>query len=263
MNLYTKTLYKVHGSNASWEWLEIISPCVVQLCKLVSQMHDTYGSAQGNKHAPPNLSYDIGCLIDSMREFSIYTPDPRGRAIEGPKASIANVLTVSAHQLIGPLADYNELFERLRRRRRLYPVVGERPAIYSHAPEYNVHACAGRTAEIVPGVSLQTAHGSVPVPAAGSHSGGQELSQYDDDDKLDRASVTSRRSSTQGDVLEPPTPSATFHDSDASLSSDGASEGEQADVEDSERLPWEQILDEPLERLFTLDTEENVDVYMY
>lgn len=96
-------------------------------------MHQAFGSAQGNKHTPPDLSYDIDRLMDSMREYKIYTLDPQGRVIEGDKAVVADVLAVGAQQLVGPLRDYNSLFERLRRRRRLHPVTGEALAVFSHA----------------------------------------------------------------------------------------------------------------------------------
>lgn len=51
--------------------------------------------------------------------------------------------------------------------------------------------------------------------------------------------------------------------SDNATSSDEASGDDADDPEDEEPLPWERMLDEPLEQVFTLDNDEDVDLYMY
>jgi hypothetical protein len=47
--------YAAHGSSASWDWLEMIVPCVDVLWHLSRMMHNILGSDQGTKHEPPNL----------------------------------------------------------------------------------------------------------------------------------------------------------------------------------------------------------------
>ena len=43
-----KVIYKVHGSNTSWEWLAMISPCIDILRQLATQIHVELGSHQGS-----------------------------------------------------------------------------------------------------------------------------------------------------------------------------------------------------------------------
>lgn len=118
-----QSVYKAHGSNASWEWLEIIAPCITQLRQLSTMMHDTFGSFQGNKHAPPDLSNDIDELMNSLREHAVYMPQ-ESRSIDGDKAEVPDVVALGAGQLVTPIIEYNAMFERLRQRRRLRPLVG-------------------------------------------------------------------------------------------------------------------------------------------
>ncbi|EIW74151.1 hypothetical protein CONPUDRAFT_160399 [Coniophora puteana RWD-64-598 SS2] len=59
LNYWVKIFCRAHGSNASWEWLEVVAPCVNVLRKLSNKINAALGSKQGNHHAAADLSADI------------------------------------------------------------------------------------------------------------------------------------------------------------------------------------------------------------
>ncbi|KAH8987151.1 hypothetical protein EDB92DRAFT_1784513, partial [Lactarius akahatsu] len=59
LNYWIKNYYQVHGSGASWEWLATISPCIKVLQQLATEVNNTLGLKQGNRHASANLTKDI------------------------------------------------------------------------------------------------------------------------------------------------------------------------------------------------------------
>ncbi|KAH9912367.1 uncharacterized protein B0H18DRAFT_1127286 [Fomitopsis serialis] len=121
---WTKRIYSAQGSGASWDWLEITSPCIGALRHLVTSMNDALGSRQGIKHAEPDLRRDIEELRRSLADANVYRVEP-GRVIDGEKAVTPNVVAVGVSQLLGPLGEYNAMFARLRKRRaRTSPLVG-------------------------------------------------------------------------------------------------------------------------------------------
>ncbi|TFY52109.1 hypothetical protein EVJ58_g10195 [Rhodofomes roseus] len=121
---WTKTIYNAQGSGASWEWLEMISPCITVLRQLVTSMNDALGSKQGTKHAPPDLTRDIQEIRRSLAEGHVYEIQP-GRIIDSEKGIVPNVVAAGLSQLAGPLDEYNKTMMRLKkRRRRTSPLVG-------------------------------------------------------------------------------------------------------------------------------------------
>ena len=67
-----QTVYSMQGGGTSWEWLEMVSPCVNVLHRLVSGMNDTIGSKQGTKHATPDITRDLCELRHSLAEAQVY-----------------------------------------------------------------------------------------------------------------------------------------------------------------------------------------------
>ncbi|KAI0731532.1 hypothetical protein C8Q72DRAFT_823117 [Fomitopsis betulina] len=121
---WTKTIYNTQGSGASWEWLEMILPCITILRQLVTSMNEALGSRQGSKHAPPDLRRDLQEIQRTLAEAHVYSIIP-GRRLEGDKAVVPNVITIGLQRLAGPLAEYNRTFARQQvRRRRTQPLVG-------------------------------------------------------------------------------------------------------------------------------------------
>lgn len=118
-----QTIYNANGSNASWEWLEKISPCIDVLRQLATHMNDTLGSRLGQKHHTPDISKDLRKLLDTLRSKAVYEIK-LGRTVDSAKVEVPNVVTAGFRALAGPLREHNERFERMRRRYRETPLVG-------------------------------------------------------------------------------------------------------------------------------------------
>ncbi|KAI0350723.1 hypothetical protein OH77DRAFT_1514255 [Trametes cingulata] len=121
MNYWIKIIYKAQGSNASWEWLQNISPCVMLLRTLATQVNRSLGARLGTRHHSPQLHRDISAIRDKLRMHNVYGVEP-GRIIEGENREVPNVVTTGLNQLPGPLSDYNRMFTQLQRRRRMTPL---------------------------------------------------------------------------------------------------------------------------------------------
>ena len=146
---YVQTFYKAHGSNASWEWLETIGPCVDILRQLATQINTDLGSRQGSKHATPDLTRDINELIKSLREHRVYEVE-HGRIIEGDAPTVPNIVSAGLSALPTPLREYNDAFRKLQERRRMTPLIGT-PAARHH--------------ELLPHIQVQS---TLPPTASGS-----------------------------------------------------------------------------------------------
>ena len=118
--------YKVHGSNASWEWLELLAPCVDVLRQLSKNFNDILGADQGTRHAPANLNEDITTLMESLDENNVYRIK-KGRVLDEDDEPIKDVIAVGLQNLVegnkNPLSEYNEAFRNLQARRRRKPVI--------------------------------------------------------------------------------------------------------------------------------------------
>ncbi|KAH9934407.1 hypothetical protein B0H21DRAFT_77941 [Amylocystis lapponica] len=123
MNFWIKTVYKAHGSNASWEWLETIAPCINILRQLATEINGSLGAKQGTKHHTPDLTRDITELRQSLRTHRVYHIEP-GRVIDGEDSVVPNIAAIGFNRLVGPLNEYNETFTRLKARRLTAPLVG-------------------------------------------------------------------------------------------------------------------------------------------
>ncbi|EJF61026.1 hypothetical protein DICSQDRAFT_41746, partial [Dichomitus squalens LYAD-421 SS1] len=123
MNFWIKVIYKAQGSNASWEWLQMVSPCISVFRQLALQMNATLGARLGTKHQSPDLQKDLELLSNSMRENGIFHVEP-GRVLRAmTSAEVPNVVATGLKQLPGPLFEYNKMFHQLQRRRRETPLV--------------------------------------------------------------------------------------------------------------------------------------------
>ncbi|KAJ8462312.1 hypothetical protein ONZ51_g10984 [Trametes cubensis] len=137
LNFWTKNVYQAHGSNASWEWLQTISPCINILRRLATQINQDLGSRQGSKHTTPDLDFDIHELMDSLAHHRVYDIEP-GRTISSEKPTVLNAVSAGLGQLAGPLADFNAQVRRLQARCQMTPVVGrpyiDRPETHGSTP---------------------------------------------------------------------------------------------------------------------------------
>ncbi|KXN92075.1 hypothetical protein AN958_09778 [Leucoagaricus sp. SymC.cos] len=125
LNFWIKTFYKAHGSNASWEWLSLISPCVEVLRQLASSFNSALGSDQGVQHTTPNLSHDITSLIDSLCDHRVYEKID-GQKLDDDDEPTRDIWTSGVEAMVGVaqnlLFEYNTTFKRLQKHRRRTPV---------------------------------------------------------------------------------------------------------------------------------------------
>ncbi|KAJ3555923.1 hypothetical protein NM688_g2309 [Phlebia brevispora] len=128
-NFWIKVMYAAQGSAASWEWLATISPCIMLLRSLATQMNDTLGSKQGTKHHSPNLDKDIQEIMKSLRMHEVYVYHKEGRPIEGKGGEVKDVIAEGVIRLGSALKEYNTTFERLRARRTVPPLIGPVPVV--------------------------------------------------------------------------------------------------------------------------------------
>ncbi|KAF9564044.1 hypothetical protein CPC08DRAFT_760432 [Agrocybe pediades] len=122
LNFWIKSFYKAHGSNASWDWLKMISPCVDVLRELARNFHGMLGADQGTRHAEPQLAKDIESLMKYLSEHDVYKIR-KGRTLDDDEPPAKDVITAGFHSLTmgakNPLSEYNDAFARLKRRRRM------------------------------------------------------------------------------------------------------------------------------------------------
>ncbi|KAL4247085.1 hypothetical protein ABKN59_001421 [Abortiporus biennis] len=137
-----QVIYKAHGSNASWEWLVMIAPCIEILQKLARQMNQDLGDKQGTKHQSPDLSEDIQTLMNSLAEREVYTCKP-GRVIHRDNAIIPNVVNVGLSSIPASVGEFNQKFKQQQARRRVAPLLGpvlsitKASGITQHLPALN------------------------------------------------------------------------------------------------------------------------------
>lgn len=131
----TQNYYQAHGSNASWEWLATIAPCVVILRRLATDIHGVLGSKQGTRHAAPDLTEDIEKLMESLDEREVYRL-VLGRIFDDDDVPAPDAVTEGFQALCfgssTPLKDYNKQFLAFQRRRRIRPLVGTSDTVGSN-----------------------------------------------------------------------------------------------------------------------------------
>lgn len=242
-------------------------------------MHDEFGSRQGNRHAPPDLSLDIDELMKSLREHRVYIQEA-GRVIEGDKAVAPDVIAKGAEQMLDSLTEYNALFQRLRERRRLRPLVGDPPTfpvqpsniavVVRHDDTATVHE---NPASGQPGGSSATVNGHTDPTASTEPSGGAIASddgawRVEAEYLLDSMSITS--SEFSGSASEAGSEDAHGAGTSGTGATDvpdyeessASSDGGNRESEDNEEEYTFQLDLDP-EPVFSLETEADVDFYMY
>lgn len=120
-------MYAAHGSNASWEWLAMISPCIDVLRKVASQVHASLGSHQGRKHTSPDLTRDIRVLMASLDEHRVYEVGAERKGVDESEIElIPDLWGVGVAQMTdganATLTEYNAAFKTLQARCRVKPL---------------------------------------------------------------------------------------------------------------------------------------------
>ncbi|TFK17588.1 hypothetical protein FA15DRAFT_578966, partial [Coprinopsis marcescibilis] len=116
-NFWIKVFYKAHGSNTTWEWLEMVSPCIYALRHLATSMRDLLGSNLGARHCPPDLTRDINVLMKSLQEHKVYKL-VQGRKLNNDNPPVTDVIAAGLRSLLegDALDNYNENFQNLQQR---------------------------------------------------------------------------------------------------------------------------------------------------
>lgn len=110
-------MYKANRSNASWEWLAMISPCIAVLRKLAEQMNSVLGEPLGTKHHTPEWHHDLMTMHNSMCKHSVFHMCA-GYVLCGIKEpEVPNVIAAGLKQLTNPLTEYNKTFQQLQQHR--------------------------------------------------------------------------------------------------------------------------------------------------
>ncbi|CAA7269639.1 unnamed protein product [Cyclocybe aegerita] len=111
MNFWIKNFYRAYGSSASWEWLEMVAPCVEILRQLARGFKQMLGSDLGTAHHPMDLSHDLPDLMDNEDDAP---------AVDIISSGLKDLLKGKE----SPLVNYNDAFHHLQARRCLKPLVG-------------------------------------------------------------------------------------------------------------------------------------------
>ncbi|KAF9024004.1 hypothetical protein BDP27DRAFT_1547499 [Rhodocollybia butyracea] len=124
INYWVKVFYKAHGSNMSWKWLGMITPCINVLRQLAKTINEILGYDQGLRHAAIDTSKDIASLMVCLNDRNVYQLT-QGRKLDEDQ-SVADVIAIGLEALTSgnhnPLHEYNEAFLQYQRRRRMCPV---------------------------------------------------------------------------------------------------------------------------------------------
>lgn len=102
----------------------MISPCIGVLRKLALEVNGALGVRLGSKHQTPNVERDLMAVCNSLQEHNVFGIE-RGRVINSTDVTsglVPNVINIGLNQLAGPLNDYNDVFRKLQRRRRMTPL---------------------------------------------------------------------------------------------------------------------------------------------
>ncbi|KAH9165160.1 hypothetical protein EDB89DRAFT_1858634, partial [Lactarius sanguifluus] len=117
LNYWIKNYYQAHGSGASWEWLATISPCIEVLRRLATEVNNTLGSKQGNRHASADLTKDIKILMDSLEQNNVYK-EVLGRTLGDDESPAPDVMDEGYSALTwgakSPLRQFNRLISTLQ-----------------------------------------------------------------------------------------------------------------------------------------------------
>ncbi|KDQ20919.1 hypothetical protein BOTBODRAFT_50953 [Botryobasidium botryosum FD-172 SS1] len=102
MDYWIKSVYKAHGSNSTWEWLAMISTCVIALRDTVRAINKACGVVQTTAHTTPSLHNDISKLMVSLANNSVHDHQgpPHSFSSEGSRAK--GFLTEEYNELKNP-----------------------------------------------------------------------------------------------------------------------------------------------------------------
>ncbi|KDQ05525.1 hypothetical protein BOTBODRAFT_122690, partial [Botryobasidium botryosum FD-172 SS1] len=99
MNFWIKSVYKAHGSNSTWEWLAMISTCVIALQDTIRAVNRVCGVVQTTAHTTPSLHSDISKLMVSLANNSVHDHEGPPRSFSSEDSRAKDVLTEGYNKL--------------------------------------------------------------------------------------------------------------------------------------------------------------------
>ncbi|EPS92574.1 hypothetical protein FOMPIDRAFT_1056740 [Fomitopsis schrenkii] len=251
LNFWIKTVYKAHGSNRSWEWLVMISPCIDVLRRLASYMNPSLGALQGTKHAATSLDKDIRQLVSSLRSHRVYEFQP-GRIIDdgtGQSAVVRDSITHVLQQLAEPLKEFNTAFAKLQSRCDNTPLLGEKYSTLGVGLSEPAPVAPQASNAVAPAPAV-----TVPAPATAAQASTEGTSPPESPPgSLPLAAADGDESDESG------------HDApseSSASSSDGAPDLDSAEAESSGENLEDEDVDFDSPTCFSLDTAEDVALDM-
>ncbi|KAG8736220.1 hypothetical protein FRC10_009557 [Ceratobasidium sp. 414] len=108
-----KRMYSAHGSNQSWKWLLMITPCIAALRTLTKDLNGMIGNYRTTRHSSPDKMRDILKLIDSLKKYEVYNIKP-GRTFDNKGGPVVDAESVGLEGLLWgnmpALTEYNKDF---------------------------------------------------------------------------------------------------------------------------------------------------------
>ncbi|KAG9081845.1 hypothetical protein FRC06_005366 [Ceratobasidium sp. 370] len=95
---------RAHGSNETWEWLVMITPCIGALRTLTKDLNEMIGNYRTTRHSSPDKMRDILKIIESLGKYKVYEVC-EGRTFDNKCDPIVD------SQSLG-LEEYNKEFKR-------------------------------------------------------------------------------------------------------------------------------------------------------
>ncbi|QRV82401.1 hypothetical protein RhiJN_10416 [Ceratobasidium sp. AG-Ba] len=69
---WIKRVYSAHGSNETWEWLTMITPCIGALRTLTKDFNDMIGNYRTTRHSSPDKTRDILKIVGSLEKYDVH-----------------------------------------------------------------------------------------------------------------------------------------------------------------------------------------------
>ncbi|KAG9123824.1 hypothetical protein FRC07_013844 [Ceratobasidium sp. 392] len=117
---YVKRVYSAHGSNETWEWLTMITPCIGALRTLTRDFNEMIGNYRTTHHSSPDKTRDILKIIESLEKYKVYEVH-EGRTFDNKCDPIVDAQSLGLESLFwGKLSGLKEYNKEFKARQKAY-----------------------------------------------------------------------------------------------------------------------------------------------
>ncbi|KAF8593298.1 hypothetical protein BDV93DRAFT_429166, partial [Ceratobasidium sp. AG-I] len=110
---WIKKIYNAHGSNASWAWLAMISPCIAALRALAKDLNSMLGNYRSTQHTDPERFLGIQKVMDSLTKYNVYNIE-LGRTFDEKDKPVEDIESIGMAKVFfgnpNALDEYNKEF---------------------------------------------------------------------------------------------------------------------------------------------------------